>query len=132
MVVMQNFIKEISNKIDKNCAILQLPRIPYPLNGDTANMGDYDHFLVSILDRNHKYSYGAARMDMTKKVPEIETSSFDEFCGIYLDSNAYSNGIQENLLITKFGNPIKSSDNRYKLFVNSSHASTAIESGTRP
>lgn len=132
IVVMQNFIKQFSTKIDNNCAILQMPRIPYPLNGDTVNMGDYDHFLVSILDKKHQYSYGSARMDMTKRVPEIETSSFDEFCGIYLDSNAYSNRIQESLLNTKFGNPIESSDNRYKLFVNSRHVPTAIESGTRP
>jgi hypothetical protein len=129
---MQKFIKDFSPKIPKDCAILQLPRIPYPLNGDIVSMEDYDHFLVSILDKDHKFSYGSARLDMITRPVEIESASLKTFCGIYLDSNAYENVTQENLLSTRFGNPIISADKRYKFFVNHYYDPTSLESEKKP
>lgn len=130
-IVMQNFIKEFSQRIPKDCAVLQLPRVPYPLNGDTINMEDYDHFLVSILDRSHLYTYGSARMNMTSKSLEIDNSNFSEFCGIYFDSYAYSDKTQEEFLTIEFGKPIESTDKRFKFFVNQKHELSALDKGAR-
>jgi hypothetical protein len=117
LVSMKKFIADYTPKIPQNCAILQLPKVPYPLNGDTFRMEDYDHFLVSILDRKHEFSYGEARLSMTKSSDSIMArKATDDFCAIYLDNFGELNLDLETELIEKYGEPISSTDNRYKLF----------------
>jgi hypothetical protein len=117
LIIMKKFISDYSPKILRNCALLQLPNVSYPLNGDTFRMEDYDHFLVSVLDRKHNFSYGNARLNMNKTFKNTPLiTDVNGFCAIYLDNFGESDLKLEKYLTQKYGEPISSLDNRYKLF----------------
>ena len=61
-------------------------------------MQDYDHFIISILDRNHSFTYGLEKNNQRdlKTIQKIETDA--RYCGLIIDKNGYPNNF---LNITK-------------------------------
>ncbi len=104
----------INAAIPQACGILQLPYMAYPENGPLnkqgLGLGDYDHFLQSLANRQKDWSYGAVKnttesqwlaslpaFPMDKQFPELKAKGF---CGIHLDTAGLLPQEQESM--TKF------------------------------
>ena len=92
VVSAEKFVLNMQKAIPGKCGIMQLPEISYPQAGARYKMEDYDHFLLSIIDKHFSWSYGSPKRAINSNpndfdfVREILTNGY---CGIVLDSFGY-------------------------------------------
>ena len=99
------------------CEILQLPRIKYPFNGDQVKMEDYDHFLLSLIDRKFRWSYGSTNNEIETTVSEsIDKIELNEYCGVHIDNDGFMDNQTLLFFQREYGNPTCSADGRYCFF----------------
>lgn len=116
--------------IPEQCAVLQLPYVPYPEAGDTRGMPDYEHFWTALANREKFFTYGAVRAtdasvwaQQLAQVPgdaTIEILRQAGFCAIHVDTRGY---YQEEIgpllenLTARFGSPVATAaDGQWQAF----------------
>jgi phosphoglycerol transferase len=81
----------VDNALPEGCALLQLPFVPFPEYPTVGALTDYSQFRVPLLNRNHKWSYGAMK---TRENLEIQNRILEDFwrnpsdspfCAVMLD-----------------------------------------------
>lgn len=122
----QNYVNKISNVVQSRCAILQIPEISYPQNGNYYNMHDYDPFIVQITNNDFAWSYGSPKNAPTERRPLVNFRDRKAlqalgFCGIDLDTFGTNSNETLTSLIEIYGPPrVKSEDGRHFFFSTSS------------
>ena len=114
-----NYNNQVNAAAPENCAILQLPHVPYPENGPLREMNDYEHFWQPLTNSNKSWSYGAVNntragswLSHLPEVPgneEVQLLAEAGFCGIHLDTRAFVPNAQERIvtdLTERYGQPV--------------------------
>lgn len=111
-------VEKINILSGPGCPVLQLPDVGYPLNGDTFKMGDYDHFLVSLIDQKMKWSYGHSKTSKQSEPFDFLTKlESDAFCGVLIDTFGYGDNQVMKYLEENFGHGTSVGNLRYHYFV---------------
>lgn len=109
-----------------DCAILQLPLVPYPENPAINRMTDYSHLWTYVYSDSLRWSYGAMKgtpqgdwgEDVRDDPQELLKRAREAgFCGIQVDTWAFANMSEAVGEQSAFGNPdIVSSSGRWAFF----------------
>ena len=124
------YATDLNTAIPENCAVLQLPYVPYPEAGDTRGMPDYEHFWTALANHDKSFTYGAVRATdasvWASQLPMVPSDATVEllrqagFCAIHVDSRGYYaeeiGPVLENLN-SRFGAPVASAvDGQWQAF----------------
>ncbi|MFM7146521.1 MAG: hypothetical protein ACKOW5_09330, partial [Actinomycetales bacterium] len=124
------YATDLNTAIPENCAVLQLPYVPYPEAGDTRGMPDYEHFWTALANHDKSFTYGAVRatdasvwasqLAMVPSDATVELLRQAGFCAIHVDSRGYYaeeiGPVLENLT-SRFGAPVASAvDGQWQAF----------------
>ena len=99
----------VNEKLPDDCGILQLPYFAYPEHGLVEGaMTDYDHFWVSLLNLDKRWSYGAvknttasiwaAQLPQTPTDEQLQHLQAAGFCAIHVDLDGYDEAEGELVL----------------------------------
>jgi phosphoglycerol transferase len=96
----RNFVDNISGKLGKDAAILQLPYVPYPEEPPQARMVDYSHLAGFLHSDSLRWSYGAVRGRPTWQAGQLGLPLVDQlrrardagFTGVWVDRFGYADG----------------------------------------
>ena len=99
----------VNEKLPDDCGILQLPYFAYPEHGLVeGTMTDYDHFWVSLLNQDKRWSYGAvknttasvwaAQLPQTPTNEQLQHLQAAGFCAIHVDLDGYDEAEGELVL----------------------------------
>ena len=126
----RQYAADLNAAIPQNCAVLQLPYVPYPEAGDTRGMPDYEHFWTALANHDKSFTYGAVRATdasvWSSQLPMVPSDATVEllrragFCAIHVDSRGYYaeeiGPVLENLT-SRFGTPVASAaDGQWQAF----------------
>lgn len=118
----QNYVNQITSITSSPCAILQVPQIPYPQNGNYFKMHDYDPFIVQLTNNDFDWSYGSPKNSTSASDPqinELDKSSLETlgFCGVSFDKFGTNSDKTYKRLVEIYGEPkVHSSSARYIYF----------------
>ena len=118
----QNYVNQITSITSSPCAILQVPQIPYPQNGNYFKMHDYDPFIIQLTNNDFDWSYGSPKnspSDTDLQIDEMDKSGLETlgFCGVSLDKFGTNSDETYKRLIEVYGEPrVHSSSSRYTFF----------------
>jgi hypothetical protein len=123
------FVNRIEASVPAGAMIFQLPYVPFPENGPTHQMKDYDHFRGYLHSKNLRWSYGTMKGGpgdrAQQRVAQLPPAEFVEalvsvgFSGIYLDRNGYEDGgaaMESELSKILQSNPVVSTNGRLLFF----------------
>ena len=93
--------EQVNAAIPDDCGVLQLPYVVYPEQGFMApDLGDYEHFLQSLVNDGKDFSYGAVKSteasepleDLGNRQPPEQVRQLVEqgFCAIHLDRRGFT------------------------------------------
>ena len=95
----RDFVRAIEAQMPRGAMIFQLPYVPFPENGPTHRMRDYDHFRPYLHSRTLHWSYGAIRgreVDRWQRsvaklspVAMVDRLRRAGFSGLYVDRFGY-------------------------------------------
>jgi hypothetical protein len=125
----RNYAVDVNAAQPANCGVLQLPFTTFPEFGPLNEFNDYDHFWVSLLNPEKKWSYGAVRNTSASiwsaQMPEVpsrdqlEILASGGFCGVHIDLRAFGKKKADQLvayLTNELGAPIAQGFNGSWLF----------------
>jgi hypothetical protein len=109
-----DFSRTLSNNLEKNCPILQLPINPYP-------EGNYDHFWLALADSSRSYSFGANKATQqfiwqnNLESENLQKLSLQAaavgYCAIVVDLSSFESRVEEgNRWIKALGAPMAVSE----------------------
>lgn len=105
----RDYATVVNEKLPDDCGILQLPYFAYPEHGLVeGTMTDYDHFWVSLLNQDKRWSYGAvknttasiwaAQLPQTPTDEQLQHLQAAGFCAIHVDLDGYDEQAAELVL----------------------------------
>lgn len=99
-IAAQDYAIQVNAAVPENCGVLQLPLTTFPEFGPVNDFNDYDHYWVSLLNPNKKWSYGAPRNTSagiwSAQMPEVPSRAQlgilagGGFCAVHVDLRAFS------------------------------------------
>lgn len=115
----RDYAMAVNTAMPSRCGVLQLPFTTFPEFGPLNEFNDYDHFWVSLLNPEKKWSYGAPRNTSASiwsaQMPEVPSRAQLEilasggFCGVHIDLRAFGDKKKNQLvdyLTRELGAPV--------------------------